>query len=263
MKLKLSIITICYNSETSIERTIQSILNQTEPVYEYIIIDGKSKDNTYKIVCDYDKKFEEKGIIFKHISEKDKGISDAFNKGIALATGDLIGLINSDDELLPNSSKILNQKSNEVEADIYYGNCIWVDGVRNKEYISKPGHNLEKLLYYMILIHPSTFVKRSAYEQCGYFDITYKLCMDKELLYRMYKAGKKFAYIDQCLTKFKSGGISDTHFWAVHQEGSRMALQYGEPWVKVKIIEYYKLLKNGSIKLLKMTPIYDTLKKRR
>lgn len=260
-KLKLSIVTVCYNSENCIEKTIQSILGQTESIYEYIVIDGASKDKTYQIVCNYDYIFKEKGIIYKHISEKDEGISDAFNKGISLATGDLIGLINADDELLPDACKLLRQKYEEVESDIYYGNCIWVDSARNIEYVSKPKHELKKLLYFMILIHPSTFVKKTAYNQCGVFDKTYKLCMDRELLYRMYKAGKKFTYIDQCLTKFKAGGVSDTHLKAVHKEGSRVALQYGEPWLKVKIIEYYKLLRNCSVRLLKITPLYFYLKK--
>ena len=80
--MKLSIVTVCYNAEQCIDRTIKSVLNQTCPVYEYIIIDGGSKDKTYNRVCSYEKSFAEKGILFKHISERDKGISDAFKNGI-------------------------------------------------------------------------------------------------------------------------------------------------------------------------------------
>ena len=259
--MKLSIVTVCYNAEQSIERTIKSVLQQTKPVYEYIIIDGGSKDKTYSIVCSYDAAFKKKGIHYRHISEKDEGISDAFNKGIERATGDLVGLINADDELLPDTNAILNEEYEKDEADIYYGNCIWVDVDRNIEYVSKPKHNLKKLLYFMVLIHPATFVKKTAYSDCGVFDKSYKLCMDKELLYRMYSAGKKFIYINQNLTKFKSGGVSDTHLRAVHEEGSRMALQYGEPYIKVKMIEYYKLIRNGSVRVIKNTPLYRILKK--
>ncbi len=127
--------------------------------------------------------------------------------------------------------------------------------------MSKPKHDLSKLLYNMVLIHPSTFVKKKkAYEECGLFDVTYKYCMDKELLYRMYKAGKKFDYIDQCLTKFKAGGVSDTHSKAVFKEGSRMALSYGEPQIKVKSIEIIKTVRNQMVNMIKGTRVYRVLK---
>ena len=258
--MKLSIVTVCYNAEQCIDRTIKSVLNQTCPVYEYIIIDGGSKDKTYNRVCSYEKSFAEKGILFKHISERDKGISDAFNKGIKMASGTLIGLINADDELLPETSEILKNECKKIDADIYYGNCYWVDSERNLEYVSKPKHDLSKLLYNMVLIHPSTFVKKKAYEECGLFDVTYKYCMDKELLYRMYKAGKKFDYIDRCLTKFKAGGVSDTHSKAVFKEGSRMALSYGESQIKVKSIEIIKTVRNQMVNMIKETRVYRVLK---
>lgn len=258
--MKLSIVTVCYNAEQCIDKTIKSVLNQTCPVYEYIVVDGGSKDKTYNRICSYERVFEQKGIIFKHISERDKGISDAFNKGIKMASGTLIGLINADDEMLPRTCEILKEESKRIDADIYYGNCYWVDNERNLEYISKPKHDLEKLLYNMILIHPSTFVKKSAYEECGLFDITYKYCMDKELLYRMYKEGKKFIYIDQCLTKFKAGGVSDTHSKAVFKEGSKMALAYGEPKWKVMSIELKKNIRNKMVQTIKGTRLYRVLK---
>lgn len=258
--MKLSIVTVCYNAEQCIDKTIKSVLNQTCPVYEYIVVDGGSKDKTYNRICSYERVFEQKGIIFKHISERDKGISDAFNKGIKMASGTLIGLINADDEMLPRTCEILKEESKRIDADIYYGNCYWVDNERNLEYISKPKHDLEKLLYNMILIHPSTFVKKSAYEECGLFDITYKYCMDKELLYRMYKEGKKFIYIDQCLTKFKAGGVSDTHSKAVFKEGSKMALVYGEPKWKVMSIELKKNIRNKMVQTIKGTRLYRVLK---
>lgn len=105
--MNLSIITVSLNAEKYIDKTINSILNQTDPVYEYIIIDGNSKDRTYNIICSYEKKFKEKGIRYIYSSDKDRGISDAFNKGIKKATGDLIGIINADDELMPDANKIL------------------------------------------------------------------------------------------------------------------------------------------------------------
>ena len=259
--MKLSMITICFNGESVIEKTILSVLNQSEPVYEYVLIDGGSTDNSYEIIKSYEAKFLEKGIRYVHLSEKDKGISDAFNKGIKRATGDLIGIINADDEMMPDTCKILSQCTQKYDADVYYGDCYWIDLKNRLEYVSKPkSHDLSKLLYYMILIHPSTFVKKSAYDECGVFDISYRYCMDKELLYRFYKADKKFHYVEEILTKFKAGGVSDTHVKAVFEEESRMALKLGEPWLKVKAIEYKKYYRDSLIRILKKTPLYTILK---
>lgn len=259
--MKLSMITICFNAEQVIEKTILSVLNQSESVYEYILIDGGSKDRSYDIIKSYEESFASKGIRYIHISEKDKGISDAFNKGIERATGDLIGIINADDELMPETCNILKNYVKNNPADIYYGDCIWIDEKNHWEYVSKPKHNLDELLYNMILIHPSTFVTRETYRECGVFDISYRYCMDKELLYRFYKNGKNFQYVEASLTKFKAGGVSDTHAKAVFKEGSRMALSYGEPYVKVKFIEYKKLFREVLIRVLKKTPIYAVIKK--
>ena len=260
--MKISMVTVCFNAENVIEKTILSVLNQSSPVYEYILVDGASKDRTYEIIKSYEKEFAAKGIRYVHLSEKDKGISDAFNKGIARATGDLVGIINADDELLPDTCKTLNEYAKNHSADVYYGNCIWVDEKQGLEYVSKPkSHDLKRLLYYMILIHPSTFVRKSAYDECGVFDITYRYCMDKQLLYRFFKAGKKFSYIDESLTKFKAGGVSDTHAKAVFKEGSKMALENGEPWLKVKFIEYKKLYREYLVRFVKKTPVYAMLKK--
>ena len=258
--IDISIITASYNllksgRKEKIIRCLESIHAQKNVKYEHLIIDGASTDGTLEFLSPYEKK----GWI-KIYSEPDKGIYDAFNKGIKMASGTLIGLINADDELLPETSEILKNECKKIDVDIYYGNCYWVDSERNLEYVFKPKHDLSKLLYNMILIHPSTFVKKKAYEECGLFDVTYKYCMDKELLYRMYKAGKKFDYIDQCLTKFKAGGVSDTHSKAVFKEGSRMALSYGEPQIKVKSIEIIKTVRNQMVNMIKGTRVYRVLK---
>ena len=259
--MNLSIITVSLNAEKYIDKTINSILNQTNPVYEYIIIDGNSKDRTYNIICSYEKKFREKGIRYTYSSDKDRGISDAFNKGIKKATGDLIGIINADDELMPDANKILKKYYEKSNAGVFYGNCLWIDKKRNFSYISRPLHNLDKLLYNMILIHSSTFVKKDIYNKYGIFKIDYKYCMDKELLYRFYKSGVKFKYIDFVLTKFKSVGISDRNKLNVYKEGSKMALSYGEPFIKVKIIEFLKCIRGIIVDSLKNTFIYKIIKK--
>ena len=92
---KISIVTVCYNAERTIKSTIESVLKQTYTDYEYILIDGKSTDNTYKIVCSYDKKFKNRGVQYRHISEQDQGIFDAMNKGIQMARGRYINFMNA------------------------------------------------------------------------------------------------------------------------------------------------------------------------
>ena len=258
--MKLSIVTVCYNAEQSIEKTIKSILKQTVPVYEYIIIDGGSDDDTMKIVRDYEDEFKKINVRYFFKSEPDKGISDAFNKGIQIASGDIIGLINSDDELMPETSKILSE--NYQDADIIYGNCIWVDSKRKMEFISKPKGSPSQLLYKMTLIHPSTFVSKNAYQECGMFNVSYKYCMDKELLYRMFKAGKKFKYINETFTKFKAGGVSDKNTLAVYKETSRMAINYGEPKIKVAVIQMTRYMKTRIVNILKDTHIYIKLREK-
>ena len=119
----LSIITVCYNAEKTIANTIESILGQTYMDFEYIIIDGKSTDSTYKIVCAYDEKFRNKGIKYYHFSELDKGIFDAMNKGIYYAHGKYINFMNADDKF--HSSKVLEKVfKKQMTADVIYGDTF-------------------------------------------------------------------------------------------------------------------------------------------
>lgn len=259
--MKLSIVTVTYNAEASIEKTIKSVLNQQIPVYEYIIIDGKSTDKTNDIVEVYRAKFEERNIKFLHISEKDKGISDAFNKGIERASGDVVGLINSDDELLYNTNKILVDNYDD-STDVFYGNCEWIDEKNGIKYERKAQKDLSNIRYEMVMIHPSTFIKKSAYSYYGNYDITYRYCMDEELLTRFYENGAAFKYIDEKLTKFRAGGVSDITIKKTLKEGIQLALCSEKPrFAKTYIIYFYKYMKYNVSKLLKKVKIYKLVKK--
>lgn len=220
MKNKISIITITYNSERTIEETIQSVINQKYENLEYIIVDGGSTDNTLNIVNKY------KENITKFISEPDEGISDAFNKGIKQATGEIIGIINSDDML---NSNALNELNNVIEKepkyDVYYGNGIIFDEKSN--YIYKPTNKIEDILKYMFICHPATFVKKTAYEKYGVFDIKYKCAMDFELLSKMYLNGAKFKYVDYECTWFRLGGTSRKKAIITRDESIEIAVKNG------------------------------------
>ena len=158
-RLKVSMITICYNAEKTIAKTIESVLSQDYENLEYIIVDGGSKDHTVDII----KSYENKKIHW--ISEKDNGISDAFNKGIKMATGDLIGLINADDYLFPHALANLTLACHEC-TDVLYGNTI-VDDQENELKLIKYAGSAEGLEYSLPFIHQSSLVRKKAYDQYG------------------------------------------------------------------------------------------------
>ena len=234
MEHRISIITITYNSAKTIEETILSVINQNYSNLEYIIIDGKSTDDTLNIINKYKTK------INKIISEPDKGISDAFNKGIREATGEIIGIINSDDML---NTDVLNKINDIVNAypnnDIYYGNGIIFD--KESNYIYKPIYKIENILKYMFICHPSTFERKTAYEKYGDFNINYKCSMDFELLSRMYIKGAKFKYFDYECALFRRGGTSWKTFDVTMEESTQIAIRNGIEPKEAK--KYYKKIK--------------------
>jgi len=239
--LKVSVVTITYNSSATVEATIKSVLSQGVEDLEYIVIDGKSKDSTLEIVNKY------AGQIAKIVSEPDKGISDAFNKGIRLATGDLIILVNSDDELLPGAVKTVLAKAEE-DSDVIHGNIVARDE-KGYQKIKKPNCNYGLLCTKgMYLNHPGMFIRRSAYEKYGLYDLSYKCGMDRDLLARMYARGAKFQYIDKELAIFQSGGESSRHFLQhALPESRRITLQYGVSPLRTSLeIEIKKFLFIGS-----------------
>lgn len=226
---KISIITISYNSINTIEKTFKSVLAQTYRPLEYVLVDGESKDGTIALIERYISKFQVAGIEVNFKSEPDRGISDAFNKGIARTTGEIIGIINSDDQLMPESLKDVMQEFERSESDIVCGDCLWVDEENGIEYIRKSKMQLDRLKYEMVLMHPSCFVKKSAYEKYGVFDTNLKFVMDKDLMARFYKNGAKFSHIPKVLTRMSAGGASDANAKKVYIEGVTVAVSNGVP----------------------------------
>lgn len=215
----MSIITVCFNAAETIEQTIQSVLGQTYQEIEYIIIDGKSTDGTLDILLKYQDK------IAKIVSEEDAGIYDAMNKGIKLATGDLIGILNADDWYDAAAVEQVVECFLKNETDIVHGDIrlVWGDG--RTEDAPKTGDR-EKLWYSMVIRHPATFVKRKVYEEQGLFDLNYKITADYEFILRCYSRKVKFTYLDKVLTNFRMTGISNTQGEQCAKETRRAALQY-------------------------------------
>lgn len=205
MDMLVSIITVCYNSEKTIRRTLESVLEQTYHNIEYLIIDGKSTDATLDIVEEFKERFAQKGYSFRVVSEKDHGIYDAMNKGIALATGELVGIINSDDWYEPIAVETAVKTFAEEPYDLFYAdiNLIRGDGSiivkhsRPDKYPSSRHWN-----------HPTTFITKKTYEEQGGY-----LCQtvydDFDLILRLRRANKKAVIRNVVLANFRTGGVSN------------------------------------------------------
>lgn len=227
--MKISIITVCYNSANTIEDTLKSILNQTYTNYEYIIVDGDSKDNTLEIIKKYKSKFMNK---IKIISETDKGIFDAMNKGIKNSTGDIIGILNSDDILAHENvfSKIV-KTFEKTNCEGIYSNLYILDKDLNKvlrKFKAKKGNY--KLGWYPP--HPTLYVLKKIYNNYGYYNLDYKIASDYDFMIRIMKNKIKLSYIKDCLVYMRGGGISTD----------------GLNGYKKSFNESIKVLKNNGIK---------------
>ena len=208
--MKISLITVCYNSGKTIEDTFKSVQSQSYKDIEYIVIDGGSKDNTLELINQY------KEIIDYTVSEKDKGLYDAMNKGIKKATGDVIGFLNSDDLFCDDMAveKVMNvfnenSKIDSVYADIYYVDQNNTDKIVRK-WITGKQKTFKKGWH---PAHPTFYVKKHVYEKCGVFNLNYKLAADFELMLRFLEKYKiSTYYLPSPLIKMRLGGETNKSF---------------------------------------------------
>lgn len=196
----VSIITVCFNSEKTIERTIKSVLEQTYKNLEYIIVDGKSTDKTLEIVKKYRPLFKGR---MKVISEPDQGIYDAMNKGICNASGELIGIINSDDYYETDTVENVVAAMKDEDYQILYGMLRVIKENEDTRVIVMPKHeNLENEM----LAHPTCFVTKKVYSDFGMYDIKYRSCADHDFMLRMRKHSEVvFIPVYKLLANFTEG----------------------------------------------------------
>lgn len=198
----ITIITVSYNSVSTIEQTILSVVNQDFEDYEYIIIDGGSTDGTLEII----KKYQHKITLW--VSEPDKGIYDAMNKGIGFAKGTLISLLNSDDWYDKNTLIYIAQYYKlKPNIDLFHGLLRFIDTNGVPDLII--GHYSSYLNSGMIE-HPTCFIKKDLYNSVGPFDLNYKSASDYDWMLRAKKADAKFLLIPEILTNFRRGGMSES-----------------------------------------------------
>lgn len=208
-KALISIITICYNSEKTIKDTIESVLNQTYTNVEYILIDGKSNDSTVDIIKSYEERFIDKGIIYRWISEPDKGIYDAMNKGIDVATGELIGIINSDDWYQLDAIETVAEEYCFNKDVIFHGNINMINGNMIKKL--SPKLDYSRLKKTMMIFYPTCFIPTKIYNESGNYDLSYKYASDYAFLLKLYLKGTEFKYLNITISNMRLGGVSDVN----------------------------------------------------
>ena len=212
--MKVSILTVTYNSSETLEDCFRSIHNQGHPHIEHIIIDGGSTDGTVEIV----KKHNDK--IARWISEPDRGLYDAMNKGIKAADGDIIGILNSDDIYADNSViENVARTITENNVDSCYGDLVYVerkDTAKIKRQWKAGGYEKEKFKKGWMPPHPTFFCKKSVYEKLGLLNLDFPLAADYELMLRfLYKHRVSTAYIPKVLVKMRNGGTSRSGLYTV------------------------------------------------
>jgi glycosyltransferase involved in cell wall biosynthesis len=253
----ISIVTIVYNCEKSIEGTMRSVFDQGVPNLEYIVVDGGSTDATVNVIRAFDDKLE------YWASEKDKGIPDALNKGLSLARGEIVGLINSGDAYEPGALAALAAlATQDKETDVFYGAVRYIRP-GGGGFILYPDHSLLKDK--MSLSHPGCFVRLETYRKYGVFDPAYSISTDYELLLRFCFAGAKFRPLGSLAARMDMVGISNRKWFAAIWEGALAKKRYQGT---LNAIFYFirTILQRFIVNVLEssgFTPVLDFYRKRR
>ena len=236
--MKISIITVSYNSEETIVDTIESVLQQSHPNIEYIIIDGGSSDSTLDVIKKYEPLFKGR---MRWVSEKDNGQYDAINKGINMASGDIIGILNADDffidkYVIEDIVKIVKKaKADAVYADLVYVNKVDVNKLV-RTFVTK------KLRFRSGWTppHPTVYVRRGIYDRLGIYNTEYKIAADYDMLYRLFEESDiTSAYLNRVIIKMRLRGISTRNFKNIiksYKESYHILKSHGEKYAFILVL---------------------------
>lgn len=206
---KISLITVTFNSDKTLRDTINSVLKQTYTNIEYIVVDGLSKDNTMDIVREYEPQFEGR---MKWISEKDKGLYDAMNKGVGMATGDVVGILNSDDFFTANDVLEKVAAGFDEQTDAVYGDLHYVhpdDLQHSVRYYSSKIFKRNLMRMGFIPAHPTFYCRRECFDKFGYYKTDYKIAADFDLLLRFIYVNRiRIKYLPMDMVTMRTGGAS-------------------------------------------------------
>ena len=233
--MKISLITACYNSEATIGTAIESVLSQKGVDIEYIVVDGGSTDGTVDIIKEYSTRSTcSTRLTFKWISEKDHGMYDAINKGIRMATGDVVGILNADDVLasddtLAHITAAFTPETEALYADIRFvttGDSVAVlREAKTVRYCSAAKWKPWMFRFAAMVPHPSFYARRECFERLGYYSLDYRICSDFELELRFLKLAKlRSTYLPECVVVMRMGGAS-TAGWRSNVEINREDLR--------------------------------------
>jgi glycosyltransferase involved in cell wall biosynthesis len=209
--LKISIITSVFNGDATLSDAIESVINQTFNNVEYIIVDGKSTDGTISIIRNYEDS------ISKFISEKDAGIYDGINKGVRMATGQIVGILHADDVFADNNllKNVAREFRDEKELDGLYGDLVYTkknDISRVVRYWKSKPFVKNDLYFGWMPPHPTLFLKKDVFERIGYYKRNYSISADYEFILRMFSSNVKVKYVPKVFYKMRSGGVSNNSF---------------------------------------------------
>ena len=218
--VKISVVTVAYNSASTISDTIRSVLDQTYPPYEYIVIDGASKDDTVAVVNGFKDEFDDKGIALTVVSEKDNGMYDAMNKGVSKATGDIVGIINSDDWYEKDALSVVADAYVSRPFDLFYADLrmVFPDGrsfvkhSKNRRYATSRDWN-----------HPTTFIAKDIYRK--YLYRTDTIHDDYDLILRLKRENARITVVNKVIADFRMSGVS--HRRSLRAAISSIKTKYG------------------------------------
>ena len=244
----VSVITVCYNSAATIEKTIKSVVSQSYGNIEYIIVDGGSTDGTVDII----KKYESS--ISKWISEPDEGISDAFNKGIAMSDGEFVQLVNADDWLSVDQIEKAVSAISDSDYGYVFGDMMMYDPSGEAKYLQKGDPEYaSKIRYNMPMVnHPTVVAKKKLYDEIGCFDDRYKIAMDYDWLSRVHKAGYKGCYNAAVVGNMTLCGVSDENFKKAYKEVMEISVLMGTSWFIAKYLYFLRVFKKQIRHLLEL-----------
>lgn len=237
--MKISIITVSFNSSPTIRDTIESVLNQTYSNIEYIVVDGLSTDNTVDIVKEYEPKFRNR---IHWISEKDSGLYDAMNKGIQMATGDVIGIINSDDLFCDKFAieKVMQIFKENESLDSVYADLFYVAQEDTSKIVRRWITGRQKQFKYgWHPAHPTLYIKKEVYNKYGLFNLNYKLAADFEIMIRfLEKYCISTYYLQEAFVKMRLGGATNKSFKNIYNQNIECLKAFRLNGLKVNLLLY-------------------------
>ncbi len=222
----VSVVTVCLNAAQHVGDALESVLAQSYAPIEHIVVDGASTDGTLEILRDYESRYAGR---LRVLSEPDEGLYDAMNKGVALATGVLVGTLNADDTYEPGTvERVVAAWRKRPDTAVFYGDLRTVDSAGERRVLTTPDTvTLERMRTTMTLHHPATFVSATAYARYGSYDTRYPIAADYDFLLRLAESGAAFTRVPGVLAEFSLEGVSNRAVRAADRDTTRVRIAHG------------------------------------